>query len=226
MAIGNLIIANLTLGLLSSFSPCLFPLLPSYLATQVKMKQSKMISILSSLALVAGIVIVFFGIGLLSNLIGDFLILNYAFFARFQAVLLIIAGLILIASPSFMYNIKLPEWIENYIYSEDNQKNSIVFSFLLGLVYTIIAAPCAGGFFIAVWVNLLGQTAMNQLVLVLFFAIGAGLPFLMIGLFADEIRGETIGKIHAASSRISKILGSIFILVGIYIFYDVGIFNK
>lgn len=220
MVSSELLTANIIIGLLSSFSPCLFPLLPSYLATQVKMKQSKMTSLLSSLALILGIVVVFFSIGFIANKFEQALIQNYFIFARIQAVILIIAGLILIKTPSFMYKIRLPSKLENFIYSENAQKNSILFSFILGLVYTIIAAPCAGALFLGVWSQLIGQTIIDQFLLVLFFALGAGLPFLAMSLFIEDITPKTIGRIHSTSSKISIILGIIFIMVGILLIFD------
>lgn len=220
MVSSELLTANIIIGLLSSFSPCLFPLLPSYLATQMKMKQSKMTSLLSSLALILGIVVVFFSIGFIANKFEQALIQNYFIFARIQAVILIIAGLILIKTPSFMYKIRLPSKLENFIYSENAQKNSILFSFILGLVYTIIAAPCAGGLFLGVWSQLIGQTIIDQFLLVLFFALGAGLPFLAMSLFIEDITPKTIGRIHSTSSKISIILGIIFIMVGIWLIFD------
>lgn len=220
MVSSELLTANIIIGLLSSFSPCLFPLLPSYLATQVKMKQSKMTSLMSSLALILGIVVVFFSIGFIANKFEQALIQNYFIFAKIQAAILIIAGLILIKTPSFMYKIRLPSKLENFIYSENTQKNSILFSFILGLVYTIIAAPCAGALFLGVWSQLIGQTIFDQFLLVLFFAIGAGLPFLAMSLFIEDITPKTIGKIHSTSSKITIILGIIFILVGIWLIFD------
>lgn len=220
MVSSELLTANIIIGLLSSFSPCLFPLLPSYLATQMKMKQSKMTSLLSSLALILGIVVVFFSIGFIANKFEQALIQNYFIFARIQAVILIIAGLILIKTPSFMYKIRLPSKLENFIYSENAQKNSILFSFILGLVYTIIAAPCAGALFLGVWSQLIGQTIIDQFLLVLFFALGAGLPFLAMSLFIEDITPKTIGRIHSTSSKISIILGIIFIMVGIWLIFD------
>ncbi|MCY3412586.1 MAG: cytochrome c biogenesis protein CcdA [Candidatus Heimdallarchaeota archaeon] len=216
----ELLVLNVTLGLLSSFSPCLFPLLPSYLANQLRMKQSKIESVFSSLALIAGIIVVFFSIGFLSTYIGEFLINNRNTLARIQALIILIAALILLISPQFMYNIKLPEKLENFIYSDEGQKNSLMFSFILGLVYTIIAAPCAGALFISVWAGMIGQTIFTQFLLVLAFAFGAGIPFLAMSLFVEEIKGETIGKIHATSSWVSRILGIIFLITAVWLFYD------
>lgn len=215
--------AVFSFGLLSSFSPCLFPLLPSYVATSVRAKQSQKQAILSSLALISGIIVVFFLIGLVSStFLGAFLLDNVQILATIQAALLVIAGLIMIRTPSFIYKIRLPSKIENAIYDEEKSKNMYLFNFILGLLYTIIAAPCAAGYFLAVWGFMLDISLLDQFLLVVIFSIAAGLPFLVMSLFLPEIQGETIGKIHSTSSTLSKIMGVIFVGVGIWLYLDVN----
>lgn len=207
-------------GLLSSFSPCLFPLLPSYVATAVRAKQSKKQAFISSLFLIMGILIVFFSIGLLSKFIGDFLFQNQSLFSRIQGSLLVIAGLIMIKPPSFIYNIRLPDKLQQAIYNEESAKNMYIFSFGLGLVYTIIAAPCAAGYFLAVWILLAKFVLVEQLFLVAAFSLGAGLPFIIMSLYLPQISGGTIGKIHSASSKVTLVLGLIFIAIGVWLIID------
>ena len=220
MALITSLTVFLTFGLLSSFSPCLFPLLPSYVATAVRAKQSKKQAFISSLFLVAGILIVFFVIGLLSKFIGDFLLANLVLFSRIQGSLLIIAGLIMLKPPGFIYNIRLPDKLQQAIYNEESAKNMYIFSFGLGLVYTIIAAPCAAGYFLYVWISLAEFVILDQLFLVAAFSLGAGLPFIIMSLYLPQISGGTIGKIHSASSKITLVLGLVFIAIGIWLIID------
>ncbi len=207
-----------TLGLLSSLSPCLFPLLPSYVASMVRLKLSRKKTLLSSLLLILGIMIVFLIIGMLSNFIGDFLIRNLPLFTKIQAIIIIIAGLIMIKTPKIFYKIHLPEKIERMLYDESNDKNLYIFSFSLGLIYTIIAAPCAAGFFLGFWGLLINEVFINQLLLVLVFSFGAGIPFIVLGLILPDIQPSTVGKIHKSTRGLSITLGIIFIALGIWIY--------
>ncbi|MHA2504208.1 MAG: cytochrome c biogenesis CcdA family protein, partial [Candidatus Kariarchaeaceae archaeon] len=183
MAVAELLVINLILGLLSAFSPCLFPLLPSYVAMILQTKQSRRTVIFSSFFLILGLMVVFLFIGAISNSIGSFLISNYSLFAKIQGAILILAGLFMIRTPSFIYKITLPDRVENWLYDENRgASRPYLFSFMLGLLFTIIAAPCASGFFLFVWFTLAGQTFTSQVALVLAFAVGVGLPFLLIAL--------------------------------------------
>lgn len=220
MALISSLTLFLSFGLLSSFSPCLFPLLPSYVATAVRAKQSKKQAFISSLFLILGILIVFFLIGMFSKFIGDFLLQNLPLFSRIQGGLLIIAGLIMLKPPGFIYNIRLPDKIQQAIYNEESAKNMYIFSFGLGLVYTIIAAPCAAGYFLVVWFMLAKFLLLEQLILVAAFSLGAGLPFIIMSLYLPQLSGGTIGKIHSASSKITLVLGLIFVAIGIWLIID------
>lgn len=213
--------AYIVIGIISSFSPCLFPLLPSYVALTINSKYSKKVIFLSSLALLSGIMIVFFTIGLLFtyalSFLGSYLLRNYTVFKTIQATLLILAGVILIRKPSFMDKIQLPEKIERMIYDENQATKPFTLSFLIGLAYTIIAIPCAGGYFIAVWTSLIGESLWNQFLLVLAFTIGAGLPFMIMSLYVPRFRSSFIQTVHNAQSKISIGLGIMMILVGIWL---------
>ncbi len=215
------LIINFFLGLGASFSPCLFPLLPSYVAVTMKSEKSKKTSLISSLALITGILIVFFSLGQIFDLVGSQLIKNYSSLATIQAVLLVIAGTLLIRTPSIMYKIKLPSRFESMLYREDDNRNLYYFNFLIGLAYTIIAAPCAGGFFLTTWTMLIGESLINQFFITLFFSLGAGLPFIIMSLYIPTIRADLVANIHDASNKIFKVLGIVLISVGIWLYVDV-----
>ena len=222
MATVEFLFVNIILGLLSAFSPCLFPLLPTYVAMILRTQESRKTVVFSSLFLISGLIVVFLFIGAISNLIGAFLISNYSLFAKIQGGLLILAGGLMIKTPAFIYRITLPDKVENWLYDEDRGKNRpYVFSFILGLLFTIIAAPCASGFFLYVWSTLIGQSFPSQFLLVLAFSLGVGTPFLLISVFLPDISGETVGKMHATTNYISKILGVILIGVGIFLILEV-----
>jgi len=221
MASIELLLLNLIMGLLSSFSPCLFPLLPSYVAMTLRSNHSRLKIFLSSLFLISGLMVVFLSIGAISNLIGGFLLKNYALFAKIQGGILIIAGLLMIKTPGFIYEITLPDRLENWLYDENRSENRpYIFSFVLGLLFTIIATPCAAGFFLTVWGTLIGEAFGSQVLLVLAFSLGAGLPFMIMSLFLPQVRGDLINKMHSANSKISFVLGIFLVIIGIILIVD------
>lgn len=218
---------NLLLGLITSFSPCLFPLLPTYFAVIIKSERSQnasqRVQILSALALMSGVLVVFFSLTLFLNVaISSFLLQNYVTFAKIQSIILIIAGIFLVSKPNFMSSIQLPDKFYGLIYGDRDNPNPYRFSFLIGLGYTLIAAPCAGGYFLAVWGNVLSFNLIEQFLLISIFSFGAGLPFLLIGSLLPRINQKGAQNLLLASERISLILGSILIFIGIYLFVSVA----
>jgi cytochrome c-type biogenesis protein len=197
----------------------MFPLLPSYVAMTLRSENSRMQIFFSSLALIAGVMTIFLVIGQFLNLVGSYLLANYTTFARIQGGILILAGVLLIYTPSFIQQITLPQGLQDRMYREDN-RNPLIFGYLIGLLFTIIAVPCAAGYFLAVWGNMVGESFLGQFIIVLSFGIGVGIPFMMMSLFVPEVRGEMIQKMHSATKRISQILGVILIAVGIWLLFS------
>lgn len=215
---------NFTLGLLATFSPCLFPLFPTYVAIVTKSGYSKSKSIFSSLSLMAGVLLVFLSLTFLTNqAFRSFLIENYVSFATLQAVFLIIAGILLIRPPLFLSKIQVPQWFYNMISREDKDPNPYLVSFILGLFYTIIAAPCAGGYFFALWKNVIGLAFIEQFILVLSFSIGAGTPFLVASVVMPDIGQDFSMRFQDASHKISIILGLMLIIVGFWLYSEVSL---
>lgn len=212
---------SILLGLLASFSPCLFPLMPSYLAIVANDNNAGRGKIfLSMLLLGAGIMIVFTLFGLLFNVaIGSFLIRNFGIFAIFQSILLITIGLLMIKTPQFIYNIQLPSSLNNILYKDGVQSRIGLLSFLVGLFYTIIALPCAFGYFILSWSLVLEATLIVKLFAFLAFTIGAIFPFMVIGLFIPELKSNFSGKIQQGSNYLKIALGFIILILGGYFLY-------
>lgn len=223
LSLTTIIFLAATFGLLSALSPCLFPLFPNYVAVSMKRKSNLLSSVGSALLLTAGILTVLLLFAwFASYTLTSFLIRNYLYFAVFQASILIISGIILVKTPSIIYNIKLPQKIENWIFSEDDSKNFFVISYVLGLIFTIIAAPCASGYFLSVLAMSISRVFIEQLIVLLSYSLGAGLPFLVFSVFNVTVSGETIGKIHWLNNRLSLLLGSILIITGGWILFTLN----
>ncbi|MHA2274915.1 MAG: cytochrome c biogenesis CcdA family protein [Candidatus Kariarchaeaceae archaeon] len=214
---------NFALGLLATFSPCLFPLFPTYVAIVTKSGYSKSRSLFSSFSLIAGVLLVFLSLTFLTNqAFRSFLIDNYVSFATLQAIFLMVAGILMLRPPLFLSKIQIPAWFYKMISNEEKEPNPYLVSFILGLLYTIIAAPCAGGYFFAFWNNLLGLAFVEQFILVLMFSLGAGTPFLIASVIMPEFGQDLTMRFQDASHKISQILGIMLIIVGFWLLSTVS----
>ncbi len=206
---------NFVLGLLSSFSPCLFPLLPTFLAIQVSQKKETNTrqAIGSVTVLILGLLLV---LGLFATIttatIKQFLISNYIIFARVQATLLIIIGVWMLLFAKMGIEIPLPTRIENFLYSEET-KNTYLFAFILGISYTIIAAPCALGYFLTLWVSILSLPIFEQFMNLLVFAVGAGIPFLFISIIP---KSKKFVHMRSKYATFKKLIGGTLVVTGAY----------
>ncbi len=207
---------NFLLGILSSFSPCLFPLLPTFMAAQVRKEKppSLLESIGTTITLMAGLMTVLLLLAFFSTAtLRIFFINNFVLFQRIQAILLIILGILLVSNISFGVAIELPQKLEEFIYSDD-PKNAYAFAFALGISYTIIAAPCALGYFLALWTTILQMNPIEQLINILVFAAGAGLPFLIVSSIAPS---EKMQGFRQKYKTFKLIVGAVLIASGAYL---------
>jgi cytochrome c biogenesis protein CcdA len=192
------------------------------MALTMRNNNSRKVILISAILITTGIMIVFLLIGVLfsisSSFIGEFLLLNYAFFAKLQASFLIIAGILMIRSPQFISKITLPSRLEMYSQRIFEKENPFLSSFLIGTIYAIIAAPCASGIFVLVWSEMLLEPLGSQLLIVLFFAVGSGLPFFIMGIYMPSFTSGFMKSVHNARNKMMIGLGVILILAGMWLF--------
>ena len=217
-------------GLSASFYPCLFPVLPSYIAfvssdtTETDIKNG----ILSSILVTLGIMTVFVGAGLLVNTIltsllsylGD----NYQLFRFLQGLMLAILGLVLILGISFNINRlwEVSAFSNTFI---TRFKNPWLVAYLIGFFFSLLAAPCALIIFITIFTLIAGQGPIVTILMMILFSLGAGIPFIIIGVIVPVIKQSfeekfiTSKNVIEGANKLNRYLpyftGSILILIGI-----------
>ncbi|MCE7733773.1 MAG: redoxin domain-containing protein [Candidatus Heimdallarchaeota archaeon] len=222
MSIWSIVSLALLFGILTAISPCLFPLFPSYIAISIKKKTGFLGSMSSSLLVILGILSILLAFSLIiSYTLTSFLIQNYLYFALFQAITLILGGMILIKTPNIFYKIKLPHRIEEWVFSEGSNRNYFGISYVFGLIFTLIAAPCASGYFLSIMVLSLSRLFVEQLIILLSYSIGAGIPILVFNIFNVKMGSKSIGNIHLINKRLSLIAGLLIIGMGVWIWVKI-----
>ena len=204
-------------GLLSFISPCILPIIPGFLGYLAgtfdpKKGPSRGEIFLNSLFYVIGFSVIFSLIGILFNgiLSGASYTLE-TWLSRIGGTLVIILGL----QFSGLINISFLSQ-EHEIRLDKKFKNSYLNSFLLGVIFAVGWTPCVG----AVLGSVLAIAATNpgtSFLLLLFYSIGLGIPFLIAGLFLDKSR-NIIRKISSKLKYYNVIVGIFLIILGILIF--------
>jgi len=197
-------------GLLASFTPCVYPLIPISTGYIVGNAQnSKIKGFLLSLFYVTGIAITYSSLGILAVLTGRI----FGEFSVNPLVNLISGILILIFGLSmfdlfhfnFTLNLKAPI----------HRKRSYFLALFLGLVSGLMISPCLTPILGAILTYL--STTKNILYggfLLLSFSYGMGLIFILIGTFGVSLTG--LPKPGKWMNAIKKICAAIIVLTGLY----------
>lgn len=222
----NILIQGITVlleGMISFFSPCVIPLLPLYMgylagSAKEKTKDGKIVYkrkkvFLYTLCFVLGISMSFFILGLSFTVIGSFL-------KEYKTTIAIIGGIIIIILGLFQLKIINLKFLQKEKKLKSNinpNKMNPIVAFIMGFLFSFAWTPCVGPTLSSVLI--MASTAESMLVgnlLVLIYAIGFIIPFLVLGLFTGEVL-TFLKKKQSILERVVQIGGVLLILVGSYI---------
>lgn len=211
-------------GVLSFFSPCVIPLLPvyiSYLAGNAKQTDENGAVFYKrkrvfwhTLFFVLGISFAFFLLGISFSSLGVFFNQNKTVFTRIGGVIIFVLGLIQLGV--FRFNFLEQE---RKIHLKLNLHNmNPLTAFLLGFTFSFAWTPCVGPALSSVLI--LASSAQSSLMgnlLVLIYAIGFVLPFLLTGLFTTEVL-NFLKRNQKFLKYTIKIGGVLLIVIGVMTF--------
>ena len=206
-------------GVLSFFSPCIFPLLPVYLGVLLDQDESRTIrifgrqiawySLLKTLSFILGLSLVFVLLGYGAGFIGHILYTDW--FRYVIGIAIIIMGL----HQMDIINIKALQMQKSFSF-KNNRGNGLLAPFLLGLTFSFGWTPCIGPVLSSVLALAAsgGQGAVQGGLLMLVYTFGLALPFLIVA-FASSLIMAHFQKIKPYMILLKKIGGALIILMGI-----------
>ncbi|GGJ34281.1 cytochrome c biogenesis CcdA family protein [Deinococcus roseus] len=190
-------------GLVSFLSPCVLPLLPSYLSVlgggQAPFKRA--------LGFVLGFSLVFIMLGAGASLIGQFLVTNKMWLNPLSGSLILFFGLVMLGV------IRIPALMGDYRMGlgQASQYGPVV----LGAAFALGWSPCIGPVLGGILTLATQQGSLKTGVLLLsMYALGLALPFLAAALFWQRINVRHLNKY---TPYIEKVGGGILVLLGILI---------
>ncbi|MDO8725851.1 MAG: cytochrome c biogenesis protein CcdA [Candidatus Methanoperedens sp.] len=215
------IIVAFIAGLVSFLSPCMLPIIPTFLAylagvslTETRSKQKHIF--LNSLFFVLGFSVVFALMGLLLNTILQ------AFAYDVQVLLARIGGIIVIFFGLYLVGlIEIPFLEREYKFKIGLRfKSKYLTSFLFGSALAAGWTPCVG----VAFGSILGLAAIKPglaFYLLLSYSLGLGVPFLVVGLFTSQA-SNFITNVTIRHAKLFKYIniffGTILIILGILAF--------
>ncbi|MEW6456161.1 MAG: protein-disulfide reductase DsbD [Acidobacteriota bacterium] len=173
-------------GILTAFTPCVFPLIPLIIAyVGARSTESKFKGFTLSTFLVLGMALTFSFLGIIAAKSST------AFGSIGQKPGFLIAAslifLLLSLSMFGLYEIKLPSSISEKI--QQKKRKGFFGAFFMGILFGLIGAPCIGPVLVALlaWVAHKGNVIFGFLLL-FFYASGIGILFILIGTFSGFIK--------------------------------------
>lgn len=211
-------------GIFSFFSPCVLPLIPiyiSYLAGNAKQTQEDGTIVYQrkrvffhTIFFVLGISAAFFLLGISFSALGTFFQTNKVIFTRIGGVLIILLGLFQMGVFDFSF---LQRERKIHLSFAGRQMNPFL-AFVMGFTFSFAWTPCVGPALSSVLI--LASSAKSALtgnLLVLVYALGFVIPFLLVGLFTTQVLNFLKGKQKFLKYTI-KIGGALLIVIGVMTF--------
>jgi cytochrome c-type biogenesis protein len=207
-------ITSLTIGLLSTATPCVLPLYPGYLAylaggsDRVESGRGRyflgffvLAGVLSMMLALGGV------IALLSVSIGRALSIA----VPLADLIIVVLGVMLLLDINVFT--KIPQ-IRVPVLS-----HPFANAFVYGLLYGPIALPCSGPLLVSIFaLSLSVGEALSRLLVFLWFGLGFGLPLLLLSLLSGGAQ-RWITRQFASRARLLNLIGGVLLIaVGVYDF--------
>lgn len=210
-------------GLLSFLSPCVLPLIPSYITYITGLSFSDLDAehpshlvrrktMLHSLAFVSGFTVVFVLLGASATYIGSFLQQHMELVRKLGGILIFVFGI-------HVTGLMPLRWLlgEKRV-SLKNKPAGFLGSFLVGLAFAAGWTPCIGPILASILMIAATEEKVAQgIVLLLLYSIGLGIPFLLSSLALH--RFITVFNRFKKYIRLFEIITGFFLMiVGVLIF--------
>ena len=205
---------SFTAGVLSFLSPCVLPLIPSYVSfitglSLDDVQRSRRTTLVHSLLFVTGFTIVFLILGATATVMGRLLLQQREWVGRIGGVLVILLGLYLLG----VLNIgALGRERRVHI---ANKPLGYLGTVLVGMAFAAGWTPCIGPILGAVLTYTASSADLNRgLLLLLAYSLGLAVPFLLAALMIDRFM-VLFKRYRGAIVWMSRGSGVLLIVIGV-----------
>ena len=196
-------------GIITFISPCLLPMLPTYISYFAggDTKNSKK-TLFCSLGFVLGFTLVFVSLGALAGTLGSFL-------KEYQTQVNVISGLIVIFFGLNFLGILKFNIFQGNRNSFHTDNLNFFSSLLFGIIFSVGWTPCVGAFLgsALMMASSQGQTLVGMCML-LTYSLGLGIPFILSAVLIHKLK-TAFDFIKSHYTLVHGISGIFLILVGI-----------
>ena len=211
-------------GLVSFVSPCVLPLVPSYLSfltgtslEDLKAEESaaaRLRVFTHALAFIAGFTVIFVAIGLSASAIGGI-------FADHKRIVEICGGIVIaVLGLNMMGILRIPLLMMDKRLRVNPRKPSLWVSFLVGLGFAAGWSPCIGPILSGIILLAASSNTLMEATFLLFvYSMGLAIPFLITALAITQSLGA-LNRIKRFLPAIEATSGAILVATGIVVATD------
>ena len=207
-------------GIVSFLSPCVLPLVPPYLAYMAGVSISDMSDderppavsakvVITSVFFVLGFATVFVALGASFSYIGSYVSEHFDILSYIAGVVIIIFGL------HFLGVFRIGFLYREARFQVASKPLGYFGAYIMGLAFAFGWTPCVGPVLTAIlFVAGNEAEAMRGALLLLAYALGIGIPFIIAAVFAGQFM-RFMTKFRAHMGKVEKVMGVLLILTGI-----------
>jgi cytochrome c-type biogenesis protein len=208
------IVIAFTAGLLSFLSPCVLPLIPSYVTfitglSLEDVQKSRRAALIHSLLFVLGFTLIFLAFGATATALGQLLLYQRAWITRIGGLLIIVFGLYMLG----VFNISLFSR-ERRVHIA-NKPVGYLGTLLVGVAFGAGWTPCIGPILGSILTYAASSADLARgLWLLLAYSLGLAVPFLLAAVAVERFL-DFFGRMKRQMNWITRTSGVLMIVVGI-----------
>jgi cytochrome c-type biogenesis protein len=218
-----LFVTALAAGMVSFASPCVLPLVPAYLGfitgrsaeeLQTARGRARVTIVTQGIAFVLGLAVIFALLGASASVLGHTLLENQERLYQIGGVVVVIFGLQMLGItriPLLARTVRISDVTPNV-------QRSHLGAFALGFAFGAGWTPCVGPFLTGLLALASQQETVGAgVLLLLLYALGLGVPFLLAGLAVDRSLSVMRG-VRPHMLAIERVSGALLIGMGVLLF--------
>jgi cytochrome c-type biogenesis protein len=204
---------SFTAGLLSFLSPCVLPLIPSYVSfitglSLEDVQRSRRVALVHSLLFIAGFTLIFLALGATATAVGRLLLRHRDWVGRVGGLLVIVLGLYLLG----VFNVSAFAR-ERRVHVADKPLGYLG-TVLVGMAFAAGWTPCIGPILGGVLTYTASAADLERgLLLLLAYSLGLALPFVLAALMIDRFMA-LFQRYRGALVWTSRVSGALLLVVG------------
>ena len=208
------VVISFTAGLLSFLSPCVLPLIPSYVTfvtglSLEDVQRSRKTALVHALLFVAGFSLIFLALGATATAVGRLLLLHRQWISRVGGVLVVLLGLYLLGAFNMRFLAR-----ERRFHISDKPLGYLG-TLLVGIAFGAGWSPCIGPILGGILTYTATQAELQRgLVLLGAYSLGLAIPFVIAAVAVERF----IAVFQRYRSRliwVDRVAGVLLIVVGV-----------